>query len=145
MYLAESGFAARAHRTYGYALKGRRSDAAISAHTRPRTALLAARDETGMRATWLCEGTCTAAVFNQWLETELARTLTANDVVVMDNAAFHKTPETQRIINAAGAAVLSVPPSSPDRNPIEHDFAAIKNIRPYDHTKPLDEIVRDNH
>jgi putative transposase len=126
-------------------LKGRRIDAAISAHTRPRTSLLAARDKTGMMATWLFEGTCTAAVFNQWLETELAKPLTTNDVVVMDNAAFHKTPDTQRIINAAGAAVLYLPPYSPDLNPIEHDFAAIKKIRQYDHTKPLDEIVRDYH
>lgn len=142
IYLDESGFAASASRTHGYALKGQRIYGDISAHTRPRTSLLAARSSEKMMATWLFEGTCNAAVFNQWLETELMKELTSNDVVVMDNAAFHKKQDTKRIIETAGAILLYLPPYSPDLNPIEHDFAALKKNRQYDHTKTLDEVVR---
>jgi putative transposase len=143
IYLDESGFASSASRTHGYALKGRRVYGEISAHTRPRTSLLAARSQEKMMATWLFEGTCNADVFNQWLETELTKELTSNDVVIMDNAAFHKKPDTRRIIEAAGATLLYLSPYSPDLNPIEHDFAALKKNRQYNHTKTLDEVIHD--
>ena len=139
--LDESGFAANAHRTHGYAPKGRRIYEKISAHTRPRTSLLAARGKNGLTATWLFEGTCNATVFNQWLEEELVQELTANDVVVMDNATFHKTENTKRIIAATGATLLYLPPYSPDLNPVEHDFAALKKIRQFNHEKSLDDII----
>jgi len=46
--------------------------------------------------------------------------------VVMDNAAFHKSNKPQELIEHAGATLLFLPPYSPDFNPIEQDFAAIK-------------------
>ena len=36
----------------------------------------------------------------------------------------------------------TVPPYSPDLNPIEHDFAALKKNRGYNETASLDEIVK---
>jgi len=44
----------------------------------------------------------------------------------MDHAAFHQSPETAQLIKHTGATLLFVPPYSPDLNPIEHDFAALK-------------------
>ena len=142
VHLDESGFAASTQRTYGYAPVGVRVYGRVSAHSRPRTSLLSARDTQGLIAPILFDGSCNAALFNQWLEEHLTPELTHNDVVIMDNAAFHKTPETRRIIEAAGATLLYLPPYSPDLNPIEHDFAAIKKIREYNHTKTLDEIIK---
>ena len=72
----------------------------------------------------------------------MVKELTANDVVIMDNASFHKTTNTRRVIEKAGAILLYLPPYSPDLNLIEHDFAALKKNRQYNHTKTLDEIVR---
>ena len=108
---------------------------------RPRTSLLAARDEEKIMAIWLFEGNYNADVFNQWLETNMVKELTANDIVIMDNALFHKTTNTRRVIEKAGAILLYLPPYSPDLNPIEHDFAALKKNRQYNHTKTLDEII----
>jgi putative transposase len=141
VYLDESGFAANAQRAYGYAPIGVRVYGKISAHSRPRTSLLAARDTTGLIAPILFEGSCNAALFNHWLAEHLTSDLTDNDVVIMDNATFHKTAETRRIIEYAGATLLYLPPYSPDLNPIEHDFAALKKIREYNHTQTLDEII----
>lgn len=47
-------------------------------------------------------------------------------LVIMDNAAFRTSPETVQLIAATGATLLFLAPYSPDLNPIEHDFAALK-------------------
>lgn len=47
-------------------------------------------------------------------------------VVVMDNAAFHRSKETRNFIESAGCRLLYLPPYSPDFNPIEHLWANIK-------------------
>ena len=60
----------------------------------------------------------------------------------MDNAAFHTSRETAQLIEATGATLLFLSPYSPDFNPIEHDFAALKKRREYQATVPLDEIVK---
>lgn len=143
VYLDESGFASTACRKHGYAPKGVKIYAEISAHTRPRTSLLAARrDKPGFITPWLFEDTCDGDVFNQWLKTALSPQLTANDVVIMDNATFHKLDDTKRIIESTGATLLYLPPYSPDLNPIEQDFAAIKKIRQFKNGASLDEIVK---
>jgi hypothetical protein len=40
-------------------------------------------------------------------------------VVIMDNLSSRKGPRVRQIIEAAGAELRSLPPSSPDFNPIE--------------------------
>ena len=52
--------------------------------------------------------------------------LRPGDVVVLDNLAVHKQPETHRAIEAAGAQLRFLPPYSPDFNPIEQAFAKLK-------------------
>ena len=68
--------------------------------------------------------------------------LNKNSVVVLDNASFHKSAETKELIEQHGAKLLFLPPYSPDLNPIEHDFGALKKIREYNHEKSIDEIIR---
>lgn len=50
-------------------------------------------------------------------------------LVIMDNAAFHKSPETVQLITETGATLRFLPPHSPELNPSEHDFAALKKHR----------------
>lgn len=60
----------------------------------------------------------------------------------MDNAAFHQSSATVQLIEETGATLLFLPPYSPDLNPLEHDFAALKRHREYDETASIDEIVK---
>ena len=60
----------------------------------------------------------------------------------MDNVSFHKGPKTKQLIKKTGATLLFLPPYSPDVNPIEHDFAAIKTIREYNENKTIDDIIK---
>lgn len=110
---------------------------------RPRTCFLAAKIDGALQATQLWEGTCNTHIFNQWLEEALCPVLNENHVVVMDNAAFHKSPQTQEFIEQAGATLLFLPPYSPDFNPIEQDFAAIKKRREFHEHETLDHIINN--
>lgn len=60
----------------------------------------------------------------------------------MDHAAFHTSPETAPLIEATGATLLFLAPYSPDLNPIEQDFAALKRRREYQELATLDDIVK---
>jgi transposase len=52
-------------------------------------------------------------VFNSWLKTRLCPRLTHEHLVIMDNAVFHKSPETAHLIHHTGATLLFLPPHSP--------------------------------
>ncbi|KAJ2911978.1 hypothetical protein MD484_g8431, partial [Candolleomyces efflorescens] len=49
-----------------------------------------------------------------------------NSVIVMDNASIHKSQELQQMIEARGMRLVFLPAYSPDYNPIEECFSAIK-------------------
>jgi transposase len=63
-----------------------------------------------------------------YVEKVLAPTLSAGEVVVMDNVPTHKVAGVQEAIAARGASVLHLPRYSPDFNPIEKPFSKIKSI-----------------
>ena len=62
------------------------------------------------------------------LERVLTPALKPGEIVVMDNLSSHKVPEVRQHIEAAGAALLYLPPYSPDLNPIEPAFAKLKQL-----------------
>lgn len=117
-------------------------DGLVSGQRRPRTSLIAAHRDGRFEEPLLFEGTCDTVVFNTWLKTRLCPRLNAQHLVIMDNAAFHTSSETAELIKATGATLLFLPPYSPDFNPIEQDFAALKKRREYHETATLDQIVK---
>ena len=141
VYIDECGFEPTVTRRYGYALKGQRVYGLTGGKRRPRTSLIAARRAERLQQPFLFEGSCDAAVFNFWLKTMLCPRLTGDPVVIMDNAAFHKSSEAIRLIEKTGATLLFRPPYSPALNPIEHDFAALKKNREYHQTASIDDII----
>lgn len=54
--------------------------------------------------------------------------LKAGQVLIMDNATFHKSQATDELIKKAGCEILFLPPYSPDLNPIETFWANFKKI-----------------
>ena len=82
-------------------------------------------------------GVATACTFDAAMDTEmfvafvqsfLAPTLQPGQVVVLDNLPAHKSSRIDRLIEAAGARVLRLPPYSPDFNPIEMSISKIKAL-----------------
>lgn len=66
--------------------------------------------------------------FLAWVEQMPVPTLAPGDVVIMDNLGSHKGIAVRRAIRAAGAHLPSLPPYSPDLNPIEQVFAKLKTL-----------------
>lgn len=141
VYVDESGFAYGAAREHGYAQLGKKLYGIRSGHSRPRISLIAARIGNGLAATMLFAGTCNTSIFNAWLEKELTQYLNKNMVVIMDNAAFHKSEQTKQIIENTGAELLFLPPYSPDLNPIENSFGTIKKNRQNYPEKSLEQVI----
>ena len=143
VYADESGFRDESHRRYGYAPKGEAVYGLISSQrTRTRT-LLAARFQDTFTATRLLQGGCKSADFNAWLAEVLCPRLTADHVLILDNAMLHKTSQTRALVERTGAGLLFLPPYSPDYNPIEHDFANIKRNREYHPDSTLEDILQE--
>jgi transposase len=67
-----------------------------------------------------------STIFKAYLEQCLVPALLPGDIVVMDNLSSHKSDDVRKIIEAAGASLLYLPPYSPDFNPIEQAFSKIK-------------------
>ena len=67
-------------------------------------------------------------IFETWIETQLAPTLSQGDVVILDNVGFHKSEKAEQLIKAKGAWLLFLPAYSPDLNPIEMAFSKLKAL-----------------
>ena len=73
-------------------------------------------------------GNTDTSLFNWWLEEILLPQLLPSQIIVMDNASFHKSAKTKELIKSANCLLLYLPPYSPDLNPIEQKWGSIKKI-----------------
>ena len=65
-------------------------------------------------------------MFRAYVGEVLAPTLKPGDVVVMDNLGAHKVDGIRSAIEARGAALMYLPPYSPDYSPIEPCWSKLK-------------------
>ena len=65
-------------------------------------------------------------MFRAYVSEVLAPTLKPGDVVVMDNLGAHKVDGIRAAIEASGAALIYLPPYSPDFSPIEPCWSKLK-------------------
>jgi transposase len=91
-----------------------------------RESFIAAQRGAKILSPFCYRGTCNTDLFNMWLKDFLIPELNPGQAVIMDNAAFHKSQETKRLIEEAGCRLLFLPPYSPDLNPIERFWANLK-------------------
>jgi transposase len=71
-------------------------------------------------------GSCNTILFENWVEQFLIKELKPGQVVVMDNASFHKSQKTRELMKSVGCTLIFLPPYSPDLNPIEKFWANMK-------------------
>lgn len=131
VYVDESGFKKHSYRQHGWTRRGEIIYGDVSGKNRKATNLIMAQRNGRWLAPETFEGTCNAARVNEWLEKTLLPALAAPSVVVMDNAPFHKKKEIAAILKKGGHVLLPLPPYSPDFNPIENSFGAIKRKRQF--------------
>ena len=113
-------------RRHGRAPKGERLRAGIPhGHWKTTTFVAGLRLE-GLAAPFVIDRPINRRIFETYVERVLVPELRPGDVVIMDNLSSHKGPGVRRMIEAAGATLLYLPPYSPDFNPIENAFAKLK-------------------
>ncbi len=143
VYVDESGFPTPQLRRYAYAPKGVCIQDKISGlHRYASTTLIAAHIGDSFTALVLFQGASDVLAFNTWLEHQLCPLLDETHVVIMDNASFHKSSETARLITETGVSLLFLPPYAPKLNPIEKDFANIKRQYQYNPETSIEQIIK---
>lgn len=126
VYLDESGVDEALHRSYARAPRGTKVLGEVSGTHAQRISLIAALHESRLLAPMRFEGYCDTLVFNAWLEQVLLPELRPGQIVLMDNASFHKSTTTKTLIESKGCTLKYLPTYSPDLNPIEPQWAILK-------------------
>jgi len=126
VFLDESGIDMSICRDRGWGLKSKKLISKKSGKHYQRTNIIAGLNVNKPIAPMVFNGTCDTGLFNQWVEEFLIKELKVGQVVIMDNAAFHKSKKTQELIESVGCRVIFLPPYSPDLNPIEKFWANMK-------------------
>ncbi|AKH99704.1 transposase [Hoeflea sp. IMCC20628] len=74
------------------------------------------------------DGAMNGVAFRTYIEQLLVPALIPGDYIVMDNLPAHKADGIRGAIEAAGCALLYLPPCSLDVNPIENAFSNLKAL-----------------
>ena len=125
-FLDEAGSNLAMTRLYGRAAKGERVIDSVPQNYGSNITMLATLSVTGITAPMTINGAVDGDVFKVYVEQLLAPTLSAGEIVVMDNLPAHKVTGIRELIEARGAFLIYLPPYSPDLNPIEKGWSKIK-------------------
>ena len=128
MFLDESGVNTKMARPKGRAPKGQRLVASIPHGHWSSSTFIAGLRHDRIVAPWLLDGPMNGDAFLTYIATQLAPSLSADDIVIMDNLSTHKVKGVRELIEARGAGLLYLPSYSPDLNPIEMVFAKLKAL-----------------
>ncbi|KIJ27476.1 hypothetical protein M422DRAFT_190966, partial [Sphaerobolus stellatus SS14] len=117
------------YRGRAWAIRGLRAQRKAFFIRGKRFSLLPALSLHGMISLKIVEGSFTATTFAEFIE-ELLNQMNPfpgpNSVIVMDNCQIHKRQDNLDMIIERGMRYEFLPPYSPDLNPIEEAFSAIK-------------------
>ena len=127
VYVDEAGIDNREEYPYGYCEVGQRFHALKSGKRTQRVSWIAALKQKTLFAPITFVGSCNRDLFEMWLQECLLPQLQPGDVIVIDNASFHRSQSIDEIVAAAGCEIWYLPPYSPDLNEIEHWWFVLKN------------------
>ncbi len=119
VYIDESGIDIGICKDRGWGKKGEKLTGKKSGEYYQRTNIVAGLVNNKSIAPMVFNGTCDTQLFEFLVEKFLIKELKSGQVVIMDNAAFHKSKKTRELIESAGCRLIFLPPYSPDLNPIE--------------------------
>lgn len=121
---------------YGWEVKGIRllDEKLGNRANQKRITLIAGLLSKRIIAPFRFEGYTNTEYFNLWVEKNLLPELKPNQVIIMDNASFHKSQKTRELIESKECELIFLPPYSPDLNPIEKAWGSMKKLyRNYKH------------
>ena len=139
IFLDETGFNLHACPHFGYAPIGTTPWINIPTQRGRNVSCIAAVSIAGIISYAITDGAFNTAKMLEWLQQGLIPSLnSARRMVVMDNARFHHAAIVVDTLREAGLTPTYLPPYSPQLNPIEEFFSALKtrytSVRP----RPMD-------
>jgi transposase len=126
VYVDESGIDEYLYRDHCYARRGVKVVGEISGKKFKRTNTIAGYVNRQTIAECVYESNCDRDFIEDWVEKFLLKNLKKGQVVIWDNASFHKSSKVKEMLESIGCRLIFLPPYSPDLNPIEHFGANLK-------------------
>jgi hypothetical protein len=102
VYIDESGIEMGIFKDRGWSKRGKKISCKRSGKRYERINIIAALVNNKSIAPMTFYGSCNTNLFNEWLEKFLIKELQPKQILVMDNASFHKSPKTVTLIEEAG-------------------------------------------
>ena len=127
VYVDAAGVEATLDYAYGWSLKGTRCWGERLGHRTQRVSMAAAWCAGEVLAPLTFQGYCDSALIEAWFEQQLCPALRPGQVVILDNASFHRKERVRRMVASNGCSLLPLPAYSPDLNKIEPLWNSIKN------------------
>ena len=126
VFLDEFGASTQMQRTHGRAPPGERVVSSVPHGHWKVVSTVAAMTARGVLCSASYDAATDTALFTAFVREALVPLLEPGQVVVLDNLAPHRSPQVRRLVESAGAALLLLPPYSPDFNPIEMAISTVK-------------------
>lgn len=128
VYVDEAGTNLGMSRAYSRSPEGQRAFSVRPASNRGNISLVAAVRLKKESVMYPFDGAVDGERFLTFLDEHLLKTLSPDDVVILDNVRFHHIAEVQERLKTVGAKALFLPPYSPELNPIEEGFSLVKSV-----------------
>lgn len=127
VYIDEAGIDNREDYGYGWNPKGQRFYDLKCGKRSIRVSIISGLCGNKLLAPLTFIGSCNRLLFEKWLSEKLVPELKPGQMLILDNASFHKGEKIRNIVESAGCTLEYLPPYSPDLNKIEHYWFPIKN------------------
>ena len=114
------------YRLYGKSLRGIRVPDTITGKRSERTSVIAGYCNNTVIAPFIFTGYTNTDLIIFWIKEILIPELRSGQLVIFDNASYHKSSQVVELIESVGCKVLYLPPYSPDLNKIEKYWANLK-------------------
>jgi transposase len=106
-----------------YATRGVKVIGAVAGSARGRVNAVAGLCEGRLLGAQTYQCSMDADIFYFWVKTYLLPEMHSGQVLIIDNASFHKEKRLRQLLNRHGIGCWYLPPYSPDFNPIENYWA----------------------
>ena len=126
VYIDESGIELTICKDRGWSKRGEKLLGKKSGKYYERRNIIAGHVNRKSLETMIFNGSCNTQLIEAWVEQFLIKELNPGQVVIMDNASFHKSQRIRDLIESVGCRLIFLPPYSPDLNPIEKFWANMK-------------------
>jgi transposase len=112
---------------YGWGKRGERVFDEKPGFASERISIIAGLNTNNLCAPFVFDGYCDRDVIESYFEFILLPEIGPGKTIILDNASFHKGGNIEQIVKKASCDIIYLPAYSPDFNPIEHHWSAVKS------------------